>query len=137
MVGIHCDDDYSDYDKDSGSNWFGSVGLLYLYFYCSFLFAFYVRICQNRNSNQIYFLIFHICRQIDLSNECSNNEESQCREEAICVHTCQDVSSNSTVQHCRYFSFYLCLFCICLCLCLCVHRCEDVSLNSIVFHELC
>ena len=109
VVGIHCDDDYSDDDKDSGSNWFGSVGLLYVYFYCSFLFAFYVRICQNRNSNQIYFLIFHFCRQIDLSNECSNNEESQCREEAICVHTCQDVSSNSTVQHCRYFSLYLSL----------------------------
>ena len=121
MVGIHCDDDYSDDDKDSGSNWFGSVGLIYLYFYISFLFAFYVSRCQNRNSYQIYFFIFLICIQIDLSNECSNNEESQCREEVTCVYRCEDVSHNSTVQHCRYLC--LCLYLFCLCLCVQMSRC--------------
>jgi len=43
--------------------------------------------------------------RLDLTNECSGNEEGQCGEIATCVHKCENPESfaplNFTIQHCR------------------------------------
>ena len=58
-------------------------------------------------SYPMYILKFYLLLQVDLSNDCSNNEESQCGEEVTCVHRCQEVSLNATVQHCRSLALLL------------------------------